>query len=116
MVLVDGQLVYAWSNTERKHTVHSIRKALINSLYGIYVGNGTIDTTQTLAQLGIDDKLGLSAQEKEASLADLLKSRMRGRGKRPLVINSSVPQVVSRNITTGSDRKPRHVFCRSTVS
>lgn len=75
MILVDGQLVYAWGNTERKHTVHSIRKALISSLYGIYVGKDIIDTTQTLAELGIDDKFGLSEQEKQATVADILKSR-----------------------------------------
>jgi CubicO group peptidase (beta-lactamase class C family) len=75
LILVDGKLVYEWGATQPKHTVHSIRKALINSLYGIYVGNGTIDTTQTLATLGIDDKFRLSDAEKQATVADILKSR-----------------------------------------
>ena len=76
MILKDGKLVYEWGDTERKHTVHSIRKALLNSLYGIYVSNGTIDTSMTLGQLNIDDiPPKLSENEKSATIADLLKSR-----------------------------------------
>ena len=76
LILKDGKVVYEWGHTQRKHTVHSIRKALINSLYGIYISNGTIDTTATLKQLKIDDIApALSESEKTATVADLLKSR-----------------------------------------
>ena len=76
LILKDGKVVYEWGNTEKKLTVHSVRKALINSLYGIYVSNGTIDTTATLKQLKIDDIVpSLSENEKTATIADLLKSR-----------------------------------------
>ncbi|MDZ7694815.1 MAG: hypothetical protein U5K69_27475 [Balneolaceae bacterium] len=59
----------------KKHTVHSIRKALLNSLYGIYADRGVIDTSATLGKLGISDTGGLRETEKSARVADLLKSR-----------------------------------------
>lgn len=75
MILSNGKIVYEWGNTDKKITIHSIRKAMLNSLYGIYINNGTIDTTLTLQELHIDDIDGLTAQEKTATIADLLKSR-----------------------------------------
>jgi CubicO group peptidase (beta-lactamase class C family) len=76
MILVEGKIVYEWGNTQKKHLVHSIRKALLNSIFGIYVQNGTIDTTQTIKELGIDDIAPkLTPTEKSARVADLLKSR-----------------------------------------
>ena len=55
MMLYDGRLMYAWGDTGTVFWVHSLRKALLNSLYGIYVDNGTIDLQSTLGELGIDD-------------------------------------------------------------
>ena len=75
VIVHDGRVVYEWGETRRRHTVHSIRKALLNSLIGIEVDRGTIDTTATLAQLGIDDVGGLTEREKQARVADLLRSR-----------------------------------------
>lgn len=76
LILVDGKIVYSWGDINKKLTVHSIRKALLNSLYGIYIENGTIDTTLTLKDLRIDDiQPALSELEKSATIADLLKSR-----------------------------------------
>ncbi|WP_179345387.1 serine hydrolase domain-containing protein [Winogradskyella ursingii] len=75
MILVDGKVIYDWGNTEKKILIHSIRKAILNSLYGIYVSNGTIDTTMTLGELQIDDIYSLSKVEKTATIANLLKSR-----------------------------------------
>jgi CubicO group peptidase (beta-lactamase class C family) len=76
MLLVNGEVIFNWGNTNRKHTIHSIRKCLLNSLYGIAVAEGIIDTTLTLRELGIDDKEpGLSENELDARIIDLLKSR-----------------------------------------
>lgn len=75
MIIADGKTVYEWGTSQKKHTVHSIRKALLNSLLGIYISNGTIDTTVTLASLGIDDVHLLTDVEKSATVADVLKSR-----------------------------------------
>jgi CubicO group peptidase (beta-lactamase class C family) len=75
MILVDGKIVYDWGKSDQKIAVHSIRKALLNSLYGIYIDNGTIDTTLTLKELQIDDIDSLTETERSATIADLLKSR-----------------------------------------
>jgi CubicO group peptidase (beta-lactamase class C family) len=76
LILVDGKVVHEWGDISNKHLIHSIRKTLLNSLYGIFIGNGTIDTTLTLKELEIDDiEPRLSELEKSATIADLLKSR-----------------------------------------
>ena len=77
MILSNGKIVYEWGNTDKKITIHSIRKAMLNSLYGIYINNGTIDTTLTLQELHIDDIDGLTAQEKTATIADLAFAALR---------------------------------------
>jgi CubicO group peptidase (beta-lactamase class C family) len=75
IIIKDGKNIYEWGTPEKKHTIHSIRKALLNSLLGIYISNGTIDTTATIGSLGIDDIDTLTTVEKSATLADLLKSQ-----------------------------------------
>ncbi len=77
MVLAyDGKIFFEWGDIHQKLTVHSIRKALLNSLYGIYIERGVIDTGATLAELGIDDiEPPLTEAEKSAKLIDVLKSR-----------------------------------------
>lgn len=75
MILIDGKVIFEWGETDKKHLIHSIRKSMLNSLYGIAMGNGQIDTTKTLRELGINDINLLSEQELDARVADLLKSR-----------------------------------------
>ena len=71
----DGKIFLEWGDVDRKHTVHSIRKALLNSIFGIYVDQGTIDTSASVRDLGIDDLEPLTDMEKSATVADLLRSR-----------------------------------------
>lgn len=76
LLIVDNKIIYQWGETGYKHTVHSIRKALINALYGIYIERGLIDTAATLKSLGINDIApSLSENELSAKIVDLLKSR-----------------------------------------
>lgn len=76
LILHDGKVVYSWGNVNKKYPVHSIRKALLSGLYGIYIDRGIIDTNATLAELGIDDiPPRLTEAEKQATIADLLGSR-----------------------------------------
>lgn len=76
MIMVDGAIVFEWGETSKKHTIHSIRKALLNSLVGIAIEQGKIDTSLTLKQLGINDiEPKLSENEQQAKIIDLLKSR-----------------------------------------
>lgn len=77
MVLAyDGKILFEWGDIYQRHTIHSIRKAILNSIYGIYVGKGIIDTSLTINDLNIDDIYpSLTENEKSARIADLLKSR-----------------------------------------
>ncbi|NQZ78910.1 MAG: serine hydrolase [Ekhidna sp.] len=76
LIAIDGEIIFEWGDTNRKHLIHSMRKAMLNSLYGIAIDRGEIDTTMTLSALGINDiEPQLSDMELEATIADLLKSR-----------------------------------------
>ena len=76
LLLVDGRIIFEWGATQKKHLIHSIRKSLLNSLIGLEVAKGIIDTSWTVGQLGIDDVHSpLSDLEKSARVADLLRSR-----------------------------------------
>jgi len=76
LLMVEGKVIYEWGETDRKHTIHSIRKCLLNSLYGIAVSEGIIDTSMTMQELGIQDiEPPLTGSELQARVADLLKSR-----------------------------------------
>ncbi len=75
MILTDGEVVAAWGDVERTFVMASIRKSLLSALYGIYRAEGSIDLSQTMAELGIDDEPPLTNAEKQATVADLLMSR-----------------------------------------
>lgn len=76
LILYDGKVVLSWGEVEKKYPSHSIRKALLNSLYGIHVDRGDIELDMTLEELGIDDiPPVLSNEEKQATVFDLLRSR-----------------------------------------
>ncbi len=75
-VVYKGAVVANWGQTARRYMCHSARKSLMSGMYGIYVDNGTIDTSLTLQQLGIDESpTPLTAEEKKARIADLLAAR-----------------------------------------
>jgi CubicO group peptidase (beta-lactamase class C family) len=76
LIMVDGDIIFEWGETSKKHLIHSMRKATLNSLYGIAIDRGQIDTTMTLRELNIHDiEPDLSGHELNARVADLLKSR-----------------------------------------
>jgi CubicO group peptidase (beta-lactamase class C family) len=76
MVIVDGDVVFEWGETSKKHLIHSMRKAILNSLIGIAIEQGEIDTSLTLRELEINDiEPKLSESEQNARIVDLLKSR-----------------------------------------
>jgi CubicO group peptidase (beta-lactamase class C family) len=75
MVVVDGRVLHAQGAVDRHFNVHSIRKSLLSALVGIHFAEGRIDLEATLAQLGIDDMLGLTERERLATVLDLLCAR-----------------------------------------
>jgi len=76
LILYDGKVVLSWGEVETRYASHSIRKALLNSLYGIYVQRGDLELDMTMEELGIDDiPPALTEEEKQATVFDLLRSR-----------------------------------------
>jgi len=76
MALYEGKVFFSWGKISQKYLIHSIRKPFLSALYGIYVKRGLIDLDKNLEELGIDDiPPGLTAEEKKATVRDLLMSR-----------------------------------------
>lgn len=75
MVVQSGRLVWQAGNVARKSSVASVRKSLINLMFGIATERGRIDPGATLEELGIDDIDGLTAREKQATVRHLLMAR-----------------------------------------
>ena len=76
LLLHDGKVFFEYGDIRRRLLVHSMRKPLLNALYGIHEARGDIDLEATLGRLGIDDDPpSLTDAERQARLVDLLKSR-----------------------------------------
>ncbi|MHB1329842.1 MAG: serine hydrolase, partial [Gemmatimonadales bacterium] len=76
MVIVDGgRVVMSYGDLTEQSYLASVRKSVLSMLYGIEVARGRVDTSKSLAQLGIDDRQALSAAEREATIQDLLAAR-----------------------------------------
>lgn len=76
MVVHHGVIVLAWGDIAHKSNVHSCRKSLLNALIGTAVSEGRINLDDSLDRLHIDDnRPSLTAEEKRATVRDLLESR-----------------------------------------
>jgi hypothetical protein len=75
MASVGGRVVFEYGDIDTVSYVASVRKSLMSMLYGIHVERGEIDLDATLAQLGIDDRGGLTAAERQARVSDILTAR-----------------------------------------
>jgi CubicO group peptidase (beta-lactamase class C family) len=69
-----GKAFLAWGKVNEPIANYSIRKSYLNALLGIEYGKDNLNLDATLADLGIDDKEGLTAAEKDARIRDLLTS------------------------------------------
>src|SRR5262245_55803735 len=75
MVIVGGRELMEYGDVQRVSYLASVRKSVLSMLYGIYRERGKIDLDKTLEQLGIDDIGGLTAEEKQATVRDLIRAR-----------------------------------------
>ena len=75
MLITDGKIIFEYGNTTNILRSHSMRKSLLSALYGIYVSEGNINVNATLEQLNIKESIPLTAQERQATVLDLLKAR-----------------------------------------
>jgi len=74
-VVVGGRILFEQGDITELSYIASVRKSVLAMLFGNYVADGTVDLNKTLADLGITDHGGLSEQEKEATIADLISAR-----------------------------------------
>jgi CubicO group peptidase (beta-lactamase class C family) len=75
VAIVGGRILMSYGDLQTVSYLASVRKSVLSMLMGNYVRRGTIDLDKTLAELGMDDVGGLSDQEKEATVKDLLTAR-----------------------------------------
>jgi CubicO group peptidase (beta-lactamase class C family) len=75
IVIVHGRVLLRYGDDTRVSYIASARKSVLGMLFGAHVARGEIKEAATLEDLGIDDIGGLSAQERQATVADLLASR-----------------------------------------
>ncbi len=76
VIVKEGQLLYRDGQVTQKINTHSVRKSIMAVLYGIAIEKGLLKRDDTLEALGYDDqKSPLTPLEKQATVADLLKSR-----------------------------------------
>ena len=76
MVVHRGAVVADWGDTSARTPLASVRKSLLSALIGIAVERGEIDLSRPIGALGIDDnEPSLTAEEKSATVRDLLMSR-----------------------------------------
>lgn len=74
-VSLAGKPVLTFGDQARPVVVHSIRKSLISALFGQILERGLVSLDTTLTELNIDDTPPLTAQEKSATVRDLLQAR-----------------------------------------
>ena len=74
MVVRGGKIALSYGNLEQVSYLASARKSVMSMLYGKYVANGTIKLNTTMAELGVDDLVGLTPQEKSATVQHILMS------------------------------------------
>ena len=75
VVVEHGKIVYSYGDVAAQSYLASVRKSILSMLYGIEIARGHIDTSKTLAQLGIDDVGSLLPNERQATIQDLLNAR-----------------------------------------
>ena len=75
MAIVGGRVLMTHGDVTTVSYLASARKSVLSMLMGNYVRRGVIDLNKSLAPLGMDDHGGLTDQEKEATVKDLLTAR-----------------------------------------
>lgn len=75
LIIYKGNILASWGETDRRFPVASVRKSFLNALIGIAVNNKQIDLNSTLSELGIDDIISLTQEEKKGTVENLLSAR-----------------------------------------
>ena len=73
--LADGKTIVSHGDVSRPMRIASVRKSMLNALYGIAMTRQAINLDATMAQMGIDDYTPLTDAERQATVRDLFKAR-----------------------------------------
>ena len=75
MVVFRGHVLLACGDVKRPFESHSVRKSLVSGLYGVAVSRGEINLSATLANFKIDELTPLTAQERSATIGQVISAR-----------------------------------------
>ena len=75
LVIHDGRELFRYGDIEVISYIASCRKSVLSMLYGKHVEEGTIDLDDKIGDLEVDEKDGLLAVEKQATVYDIITSR-----------------------------------------
>ena len=75
MVVTGGRVAYEYGDVTEVSYLASVRKSILAMLYGIYWDREILDLDWTLEQVGIDEHGGLTPEERQARIRDVIASR-----------------------------------------
>lgn len=75
MAVVGGRVLMDHGDVRAVSYLASVRKSVLSVLFGKYVADGTVRLDRTLAEMGIDDREGLTDRERQATTRHLLAAR-----------------------------------------
>ena len=75
VAVVGGRVLMSYGDLQAISYLASVRKSVLAMLMGNYVAAGKVNLDKTLAELEIDDLGGLTTEEKQATVRDLLSAR-----------------------------------------
>jgi CubicO group peptidase (beta-lactamase class C family) len=73
--LADGKTLVSHGDVSRPLRIASVRKSILNALYGVAMNRQKINLDATMKDVGIDDYTPLTETEKQATVRDLFKAR-----------------------------------------
>lgn len=75
LIVDQGTIIHQYGDTSRATNIHSMRKSILSVLMGIAFDRDEVDLDQTLDDLVIDDREGLTEAERRATVRQLLEAR-----------------------------------------
>jgi CubicO group peptidase (beta-lactamase class C family) len=75
LLIQSGRVVVAWGDPSQRFVTRSIRKSLVDLMFGTASARKAVQLDATLAALDIDDRQPLSVRERRATLGHLLAAR-----------------------------------------
>jgi CubicO group peptidase (beta-lactamase class C family) len=75
MAVVDGRVLMEYGDVTVVSYLASVRKSVLSMLFGNYVASGKVRLNKTLAEIGIDEVEPLTADEKKATILNLITAR-----------------------------------------